>query len=119
MKKLFFSVVCLLMTTMALGQLSAGEEDIVVDHVVEYLKKESVGGELDFNSVLEKDEKGFYLYDGVAYNKKDFAIFLWGQAVRKRGSLSRAEAIQLWQEIHGRELSRPERKALERGFKAK
>ena len=119
MKKLFFSVVCLLMVSLAYGQTIEGEPDLIIDTAVEYLKKESIGGKLDFNSVLEKDNKGLYLYDGVSYNKKDFAIFLWGQAVKEHAILSRAEVIQLWEEIYGRKLSRAEKKALERGYQAK
>jgi len=37
--------------------------------------------------VLEKEgkTKTLLLYDGVAYNSKDYSILLWGQAVKRLG----------------------------------
>lgn len=118
MKTLIVIIVSLFITTLSYGQTTASGNGRIEDPI-EFIKKESEGGKLDFNAVLEKDDKGFYLYDGVAYNKKDFAIFLWGQAVKRQGITSSKRAIELWEDINKRELTDPERKALTKGFKAK
>ena len=87
----------------------------------ESIKKESIGGTLDFTNAAEKQAsgKGLILYEGVAYNKKDFAILLWGVAVRASGINTIREACNLWEEINKRELTKTEKKALRTGFEAK
>ena len=104
----------ILMTIVSFGQNTNSESEPIA-----YIKKETIGGKLDFNSKLEKENKSLYLFDGVAYNKKDFAIFLWGQAVKRTGISSSEEAAKLWIDIYARELTEPERKALTKGFDAK
>ncbi len=86
------------------------------DDPIEYIKKETIGGELDFNKVLEKETQGFFLFDGVAYNKKEFAIYLWGKKVKMIGISSSEDAIELWEEINDRTLTDPEKNALLKGF---
>jgi hypothetical protein len=85
----------------------------------EYIKKETIGGKLDFNKALEKETTPFFLYDGIAYSKKDFAIYLWGKKVKTLGISSAKKASKLWEEIYNRELTSPEKKALEKGFDSK
>jgi hypothetical protein len=84
--------------------------------VSEYIKKESLGGSLDFKKILEKDEHAFFLYGAVAYSKKDFAIFLWGKKVKDLGLTSSKKAVELWQELYSHQLTSPEERALVRGF---
>lgn len=98
-------------------QLTSPEEEIKEPE--EYIKKESIGGKLDFNKVLETENQSLFLYDGIAYNKKDFAIFLWGKKVKTLGINSSKKATILWEEINKRELTAPERKALVAGFDSK
>lgn len=98
-------------------QLTTPEEEII--DPVEYIKKETIGGELDFNKVLEKETQQLFIYDGVAYNKKDFAIYLWGKKVKRLGISSSKKATKLWEEIYNRTLTDPEKKALISGFKSK
>lgn len=86
---------------------------------IEYIEKESIGGKLDFNKILEKEEQGLFVYDGMAYNKKDFAIYLWGKKVKIIGIKSSKKATILWEEINDRTLTEPEKKALVNGFKSK
>ena len=86
---------------------------------VKYIKKETIGGKLDFNKALENEKTPFFLYDGIAYNKKDFAIYLWGKKVKTLGIGSPKKATKLWEEINNRELTSPEKKALENGFNSK
>lgn len=90
-----------------------------MEHPEAFIKAETIGGKLDFNKVLEKEDQQFFLYDDVAYNKKDFAIFLWGQTVHQLGVSSVTNAVSLWEEIYGRKLTAPEEVALKKGFASK
>jgi hypothetical protein len=100
-------------------QLVSGGDKEEIKDPVEYIKKETIGGKLDFNKVLEKETQALFLYDGVAYNKKDFAIYLWGKKVKLLGIKSSKKATKLWEEINNRSLTDPERKALVSGFDSK
>lgn len=86
---------------------------------VEYIKKETIGGNLDFNKVLENEQQSLFMYEGIAYNKKDFAIFLWGKKVKTLGIESSKKATKLWEEIYEKSLTDPEKKALTNGFNSK
>lgn len=114
MRTTIISIIGLFFTTLTFGQ--AKDSLNKVEDPIEYIKKESVGGKLDFNLTLEKEKTGFFLHDGIAYNKKDFAIFLWGQGVKRLGVPSSKKAAKLWTEINKRELTKPEKDALTRGF---
>ncbi|MBK0403251.1 hypothetical protein I5M27_09660 [Adhaeribacter sp. BT258] len=114
MKIVILIIAGILMTIVSFGQNTKSPSE-----PMEYIKKETIGGRLDFNSKLEKENKNLYLFDGIAYNKKDFAIFLWGQAVNRAGISSSKEAAKLWENIYTRELTEPEENALIRGFDAK
>jgi hypothetical protein len=98
-------------------QLLAPEEEI--KDPIEYIKKETIGGELDFNKILEAEKQSLFLYDGTTYNKKDFAIYLWGKKVKMLGISSTKKAVKLWEEISNRALTNPEKKALVSGFDSK
>jgi hypothetical protein len=119
MKTMIFAAWILTASHMSFAQIN--ESDKIYDPI-EYIKKETVGGKLDFDSVLVRNHKdittinGFFLYDGFAYNKKDYAIFLWGQAVKRIGVSTSKKATKLWEEIKGRSMTSPEKKALIRGF---
>ena len=91
------------------------------DDVIQYIKKESIGGEIDFTKAVEEKaaKSGLLLYDGFAYNKKDFAILLWSAKVKSLGIESSKKAKLLWEEINGREMTKPESTALKNGFEAK
>ena len=91
------------------------------DDIIKFIKAESIGGKLDFTKVAEEQSKGAYLilYNNIAYNKKDFAILLWGAKVKSLGIEKPKEAIKLWEEIQNRELTEPEKKALKKGFEIK
>lgn len=98
-------------------QLLTPEEEI--KDPVEYIKKETIGGKLDFNKVLEAENKSMFLYDGVIYSKMDFAIYLWGKKVKMLGISSSKKAVKLWEEISNRTLTDHEKKALVSGFNGK
>ena len=71
-----------------------------------------------FDKILENESKTLFVYDDVAYNKKDFAIYLWGVKVKMLGIKSSKKAVNLWEEIHKRKLSDAEKKALTKGFES-
>ncbi len=100
-------------------QIANNDKKEEIKDPVEYIKKETVGGKLDFNRFLEKEEQSFFMYDGIAYNKKDFAIYLWGKKVKILGIGSSKKATKLWEEIYNRKLTDPEKKALTSGFDSK
>ena len=98
--------------------VNGGNEKEETKDPIEYIKKETIGGELDYNKVLENNHS-LLVYDGIAYNKKDFAIFLWGKKVKMMGINSTKKATKLWEEINNRTLTEPEKKALIAGFESK
>lgn len=100
-------------------QLVGGDGKEEIKDPIEYIKKETIGGELDFNKALEKETRTLFLNDGVAYNKKDFAIYLWGKKVKSLGIESSKKASKLLEEINNRALTDPEKKALANGFESK
>ncbi|WBV61812.1 hypothetical protein PFY12_06730 [Chryseobacterium camelliae] len=101
------------------------KEKIIVNHkdensnIEEYIKAESKGGRFDFKNTVEKYDGSLINFDGVMYNKKDFAILMWGAAVKKAGITELNKAKLLWQEINERSLTEPELKALQKGFETK
>lgn len=85
------------------------------------IKEESIGGSLDFTKTIEEKYSSapFIRFGDILYNKKDFAILFWGAKVKYLGVESLDEAIKLWEEIHGKKLTKPENKALKTGFETK
>jgi len=65
--------------------MGGGKQTEVIKDPEEYIRKETIGGKLDFNKTLENEKTPFFLHDGIAYNKKDFAIYLWGKKVKNVG----------------------------------
>jgi hypothetical protein len=86
-----------------------------------YIKKESIGGKLDFTKKVDEKYKDnpMIVFGDKAYNKKDFAILLWAANVRNLGVESFEQAAKIWEEIHKRSLTEPEKKVLKTGFEAK
>ena len=87
--------------------------------VEEYIRKESIGGELDFTKIADEQapKAGLIAFENVVYNKKDFAILLWAAKVKSLGIKSHKKAANLWEEINKRKLTTPEMKALKAGIK--
>lgn len=105
---LLFCAIILSTQTYAQQQLSAD--------TVAYIKKESApGGELDFSRFVT-DAEQIFVFDGVAYNRKDFIYLIWAQKARSLGVRSADDAIALRSEIDKRKLTEPEIKALTKGY---
>ncbi len=86
-----------------------------------YIKKESIGGKLDFSKKIEQQYRDTPLirFGETDYSKKEYAILLWGANVRTSGIESFEYASKIWEEINRRSLTDPEKKALKTGFEAK
>lgn len=86
-----------------------------------YIKKESIGGKLDFTKRIEEKYKDapFIRFGDTLYNKKDFAILFWAANVRALGIESFDQAAKIWEETYKRSLTELETKALKTGFEAK
>lgn len=88
--------------------------------VENYIKKESIGGKLDFTKNVEREyATPFIRFGDTIYNKKDFTILLWAAKVRALGIESLDKTIILWENINRRSLTDPEKKALKTGFESK
>jgi hypothetical protein len=77
----------------------------------------AAGGKLDFERNF-KDQSA-YVVDGTAYNRKDAALFLWGQAMNRIGIQSDEDAMSLYEEIKSIHLTEPQIQALKNGFNRK
>lgn len=119
MKVAISGIVGLVIVTTVIFAQRPGKSTESVFGVVEYIKKETIGGKLDFTSVLK--EPGFLPVEhkGVRFNRNDYPVFLWGEAVSDLGLESSAKATILWEEIQGKKLTGPQRTALRIGFEKK
>jgi len=61
------------------------------------IKEESINGALDFSKMVEEKYSSapFIRFGNTLYNKKDFAILLWGAKVKNLGIESLDETIKL------------------------
>lgn len=91
------------------------------EDLIKSIKEESVGGSLDFAKTIEEKYSSapFIRFGDILYNKKDFAILMWGAKVKTLGIELLDEAIKLWEEINKKKLTIPESKALKIGFETK
>ncbi len=85
--------------------------------VLAYFKKETIGGKLDFAKNMKDDKSPFYLLEKTLYNRKDFSVLLWAQAIKKTGKFQKKEAMFLWEQIKNRNLTKSEKKAFTKGYK--
>lgn len=86
-----------------------------------YIRKESIGGKLDFSKTIEEKyrDTAQINFGDTTFSKKEYAVLLWGANVRTLGIESLENAAKLWEDINRRSLTDPERKALKTGFEAK
>lgn len=105
----------IIITTVMFAQNRDKEKDKLAD-TIEYIRKETIGGKLDFTSVLKETDHPTIDHKGVRFNRNDYYVFLWGEAVGELGLASSEDAARLWEEIHGKKLTGPQRTALKIGF---
>ena len=115
MKIIVSSIVGLVLVTTIMVAQNQDNEKSKEGYTLEYIKKETIGGKLDFTSVLK--EPGYTIdHNGVRFNKNDYHVFLWGRAVSNLGLESSYQATELWEDIHRKALTGPQRTALRIGF---
>ena len=119
MKIIIPAIVGLIILTTVMFAQNLDKQKVKVTDTIEYIKRETLGGKLDFRSVLKNPGEVITHDSGVRFNKKDYYVFLWGQAVSEMGFESTADASNLWEEIHGKKLTGPQRTALKIGFEKK
>lgn len=111
MKKLFLTLL-IIMSVFTFAQQTDKEA---------YIKKESIGGKLDFTKRIEEKYRNetSVPFGKEHFSKKDYAILLWAANVRTAGIESFDQAVKIWEEVNKRNLSEAEKKALKTGFEAK
>jgi predicted transcriptional regulator YdeE len=89
------------------------EEKEKIENPKEYIKKETIGGKLDFSKLY------------VGYGAKNaqhkaylYSIATWTYAVKDLGIRKEKDIIKLWEEIYKRKMKKDEKKAIELGLKS-
>ena len=89
------------------------EEKEKTENPKEYIRKETIGGKLDFSKLY------------VGYGAKNaqhkaylYSIATWTYAVKNLGIKSKKDIIKLWEEIYKRKMKKDEKKAIELGLKS-
>ena len=119
MKMIISSIVGLIaLTTVMLAQ-TLDKQNAKKADVIAYIKRETIGGKLDFRYVLKNPSQVITDDNGVRFNKNDYYVLLWGRAVRDLGLESSDQAARLWEDIHAQKLTGPQRTALRIGFDKK
>lgn len=88
------------------------KENEKIENPREYIKKETIGGKLDFKK----------LYVGYGEENAEYKVYLysiatWTYAVKDLGIEKKDEIIKLWEEIYKRKMTEDEKKAVDLGLK--
>src|SRR5690349_51609 len=100
----------IIVTTVMVAQ-NLNEKKAKAADTIAYIKREMIGGVFDFRYVL-KNPSEVITHQGMRFNKNDYYVFLWGEAVSNMGLGSAENAARLWEEIHHQKLTNPQRAAL-------
>lgn len=114
--KSLITLLFLAVSTVAVSQTQVSIYDQDKETVLRYFKTETIGGRLDFEAKMKEDKAPFYLIENTMYNRKDYSILLWAQAIKRTNKLKKNEAIKLWEEIKQRRLTKAEKRAFLKGF---
>ena len=79
----------------------------------EYIKKETIGGKLDFSKLYVG-----YGAKNARYKAYLYSIATWTYAVKDLGIKKKKDIIKLWEEIYKRKMKKDEKKAIELGLKS-
>ena len=85
-----------------------------ISNPLEYIKKESIGGKLDYSKMF----KG-YGAENAQYKAYLYSIALWSYSVEELGITRKKEKIKLWEEIHERKMTTDEKNVIKYGVKIK
>ena len=114
-------IITVLMINLTFGQTdntqkstsnSDNTEKEIIENPIDYIKKETIGGKLDFKK----------LYIGYGEENAEYKVYLysvstWAYAVKDLGIENRRDIIKLWEEIHKRKMTKDEKKAIDLGLK--
>lgn len=105
----------------ALARKLLEKKDATARTPMAYLRRESLGGKLDFEKSLANTAAAneVFNHEGMALSRSEYAAYLWGQAAAQLGVKSMAEAKLLWVELYQKPLLPEIETALGQGFKTK
>ncbi|PKH49511.1 hypothetical protein CXF68_01875 [Tenacibaculum sp. Bg11-29] len=89
------------------------EKDSISDPIG-YIKKESIGGKLDYGKILIG-----YGAHNAQYKAYLYSIWIWTSHVKELGITRRKKIIKLWEEIHERKMTTDEKNVIKYGIKIK
>ena len=112
----FLTIFFLTISCLTFGQAEQSIYNQDKETVLEYFRTETIDGKLDFELKMKDDEAPFYRVGNVLYNRKDFGILLWAQAIKQTEKLSMKESVKFWEEIKQRKLTKPEKRAFKKEF---
>lgn len=112
----YLTIFFLTISCLTFGQAEQSIFNQDKETVLEYFRSETINGKLDFQLKMKDDEAPFYRVGNILYNRKDFGILLWAQAIKQTEKFSVKESIKLWEEIKQRKLTKPEKRAFKKGF---
>lgn len=114
----FLITIFLIISSITFGQTDQSIYNQDKETILEYFRTETVGGKLDFELKMKDDKAPLYRIGNgnILYNRKDFGILLWAQAIKLTGKFSKKESLKLWKKIKQRKLTKPEKRAFYKGF---
>lgn len=115
MKKLL-TLTCLITSYFAVSQTDKSIDNLEKETSLLYNKTESDSTKLDIDLKIEDNNTLFYKVDNTLYNRNDYVILRWAEAIKQTQKFSQKEASKLWQELHLRKMTRSEKKAFVKGF---
>ena len=80
----------------------------------EYIKHETINGELDVTKNLKNNK--IYIIDGKGYASDYMALHMWSKAVKDIGIQNSSDAIALYEKIIESRLDSRQKKAIKSGF---
>lgn len=95
--------------TLSNSKLEAKEK---IENPREYIKKETIGGKLDFSKLFIG-----YGEENAKYKVYLYSIATWTYAVKDLGIKKKSEIIKLWESIYKRRMTKDEKKAVDLGLK--
>ena len=81
-----------------------------------YVRNATKGGEMDFDKMLASRKQTMFLHDGAMYNKREYALVLWGMRAKTLGVASAERACAVYAAASNRALSAADKRALISGF---
>ena len=105
-----------LVSTAAGGPASPAAPPARPADVEAYVRSATKGGEMDFDKLLAAKKQTMFLHDGAMYNKREYALVLWGLRAKALGVTSAERACAVYAQASNRPLSPADRRALISGF---